>query len=215
MAALLSACGKEPQRAGADTPRDEPVKQAEVEKTRTATEASNAVTSQLLGMKFMASNEAPFACDTLTAEDVEGVIGAETEVFDITEKRKVIRVAVESACLYAYGEDKNPDSIGLRAKFIMVDVYTDEAIRAAGWGTLHDQWWRRSEENSKRFDLMEDVWTAWVDSDHPPDPALLVRQGDVMIEIAYFPPSSSVGTREGNAKIESLARILVEKQKAE
>lgn len=215
MTVLLLGCGKEPQRPGSAEPVGEPVKQAEVADIVPPTDASNAVTSQLLGMRILASEDAPFACDTLSAGDIENIIGAETEVFDVSEKRKSAGAAVDSTCLYAYGEDKNPDSIRLKAKFVRVDVYTDANIKAAGWGTLHEEWLRRSEDNKRRFDLIEGVWAAWVDSDHPPDPALLVRQGDVMFEVAYFPPSSSPGTREENAKIEKIAATLIGNQSSQ
>lgn len=201
---LLFGCGKEPQRAVSSHVEDTPAEQKYF-----TSEPSEVVETHMLGSALLRSAEAPFACDALTVEDVEKVMDAETVTFDVTEKRRANGAAVESSCLFAYGEDKNPDSIRLKAKFISLDVYTDVSVRAAGWGPLHGQWMRRSEENGKRFKLMDDVWAAWVDSDHPPDPALLVWKGEVMFEIAYFPPSSSVGTKEGNAKIEQLARILV------
>lgn len=160
-------------------------------------------------MRYLSSEQAPFACDLVREEDVGEIMGDVTQSFDITGSPQSVG-PVESACLYAYGSDKDPASIGAGALFVRIDVYSDRSYQARGWGTLNEQWIYRTQEGGKKFDFLPDVWAAWVDSDHPPDPALLVRMGDVMFEISYYPPSSSPGTSERNGKIERVAALVLE-----
>ena len=161
-------------------------------------------------MRRLSSDQAPFACDLLLEEQVGEVLGEEAQSFDITTSRQNTG-PVESSCLFAYGPDKNPESIGAGALFVRVDVYSDRSYRSKGWGDLNEQWIYRTQDNIRRFDFYPGVWAAWVDSDHPPDPALLIRSGDVMFEVAYYPPSSSPGSTQANGKIEKIATLLLEK----
>lgn len=163
-------------------------------------------------MQARVSQEAPFACDTLTPEEVGAIVGVETESLDWSQTRREEGTWTDSTCLYAYGENRDPNRLNLKSKFIRVDVYTEASLQAAGWGALHDQWMTRTQWNERRFPFHDGAWAAWVESDHPPDPALLIRQGELMFEIAHYPPTSSQGNEEANAQIESIARILLERQ---
>ena len=210
-ALLLAACGGgsdavAPESGVAVQEAPQPAVQEPV------AEAPPAPAATTPGMRQLSSDQAPFACDLLSAEDVAGVVGAETEVFDVTQKRREEGIWSESTCLFGYGENKDPHKLNLKSRFIRVDVYTDASLRNAGWGSLHDQWATRTELDARRVPFEDGVWAAWVESDHPPDPALLVRQGDVMYEIAHYPPRSSQGDAEKNAQIERLTRILLARQ---
>lgn len=197
----LTACGGEEQgQPAVDAPVLAP----------TADDAAKAVAEsrsrEPLRVPSRTNDQAPFACGVLEAQDVGAILGAETEMHDITDRRHALNVPVESSCLFAYGKDKNPDSIRINAKFVRVDVFTDRSLRQGGWNHLAGLWEHRTVGMKPPFALRPDALAAWVDSEHPPDPALIVRQGEVLYEFAYYPPSSSVGTPEGNAKIEEIAR---------
>lgn len=208
---LLAGCAQEP---------DVPVPPKDVAQSRpeapppepSAPEVP--VAEAVTGMKQLSSNEAPFACDLLTAEDIAGVVGggAGVDVFDATQKRRDDGTWTDSTCLFGFGENKDIHKLNLKSRFVRVDVYTEASLQQAGWGSLQDQWMVRSNYNQSRFDFRDGVWAAWVESDHPPDPALLIRQGEVMFELAHYPPRSSAKDSERNQQIERIARILLDKR---
>lgn len=210
-ALLLAGCDREP-----DVPapsKESPQAQPETHQSESvAPEVS--INEAVTGMKQLSSNEAPFACDLLTADDVASVVGNEfgVEVFDATQKRRDDGIWTDSTCLYGFGENKDIQKLSLKSRFVRVDVYTEASLQQAGWGSLQEQWMVRSNYNQSRFDFHDGAWVAWVESDHPPDPALLIRQGEVMLELAHYPPRSSSKDSERNRQIERIAKILLEKR---
>lgn len=165
-------------------------------------------------MRLLRSEQAPFACDLLEEEVIGEIFDEDVNIIDHTQDRQV-RVPVESTCLLGLGEAASQDAVNIRMSYVRVDVYTDRSLQAREWGSLHDQWSYRLRGEQADVRLVEPgALAAWVDSDHPPDPALLVRMGDVMFEIGYWPPSSSPGSPETNRKIERLADVLVKKVNA-
>lgn len=203
--AVLAACSGKEHAATPNPP------EAHIEENKTAPEPSPAnspaqpvatpapVTHAAPRMKHRASHEAPLACDLITAGEVGLLLEKkDVELFDHTEKRRQNGTWTDSACLFAYGKDKDPDKIGLDSEFVRIDVYTDASLQEADWGPLNEQWQYRT---GRQFDgsglqLHPHAFAAWVDSDHPPDPALLVRQGDVMFEISYYPPAPHAAQRK-------------------
>lgn len=210
-ALLLAGCGREPE---VPVPSKE-LPQAQAEAHQTEAEVPQvSINEAVTGMKQLSSDEAPFACDLLTAEAVASVVGNEfgVEVFDATQKRRDEGIWTDSTCLFGFGENKDIQKLNLKSRFVRVDVYTEASLQQAGWGSLQEQWMVRSNHNQSRFNFHDGVWAAWVESDHPPDPALLIRQGEVMFELAHYPPRSSAKDSERNAQIERVAKILLDKR---
>lgn len=200
---MLTACSQKPEAEPAPT---EALSAVAIESQRVPAREPTPPPAKLPWE--LRSDQAPFACDVLTEEEVKSVFAADVEILDVT-KGRTDSVPVQSSCLYSYGSSTDFRQPG--AKFVRVDILTDESLQAREWGQLQDHWMHRIGDDSNRFSLMPDVWAAWVDSEHPPDPALVLRMGDVMFELAYWPPTSSRGSPEANGKIEALAKILVER----
>lgn len=199
----LAACSEEPAPAPppaptpavAPAPADEPAP-APAEPSR---------------VRVRTSVEAPFACDVLTLEELTPILGDEVTILDATAERKNLGMAVESACMYAFGTNRDPAKLDLDSRFIRVDIYTDASFRAAGHGALQDQWTYRVRDGSGVFLLHDTALASWVESEHPPDPALIVRQGEVMYDLAQYPPVSDRGSPERKAQVEDIARLFLAK----
>ncbi len=204
--ASLAACRDEP--APAPPPAAEPAAVAE------PAPAAAPAPTEPSRVRVLSSTEAPFACDVLTDADLAPILGKDVEILDVTEQRRKYGMSVESACLFAFGENRDPEKINLDSKFVRVDIYTDAAFRAAGHGALEDQWRYRVRDGSTVFHLHDTALAAWVESEHPPDPALIVRQGEVMYDLAYYPATSNPGNPERNAPIEEIARLFLSKLEA-
>lgn len=216
---LLAACGQDeppPAASPQAVEKADPAPAPAQPPARTATPAAAPpppVAAKPV-MKLRKSADAPFACDLLTPAEMGLLLEQKNiEVFDYTQTRRENGTWSDSTCLFAYGKEKDPDKIGMDSQFIRIDVYTDASLQAAEWGPLQDQWEHRArhEADGGGLHLHDQAWAVWVESDHPPDPALLVRQGEVMFEVSYFPPSSSPGTPETRAQIESIARTLLDR----
>ncbi len=202
--ASLAACGGTPEPATA--PAAPPV-QAEVQPDPPAAAAPREPSR----VRVRTSVEAPFACDVLSEEELARVLPDQPTIIDVTAQRRAYGMAVENACLFAFGSNRDPDKIDLDSRFIRVDLYTDASFRAAGHGALQDQWTYRVRDGSTVFHLHETALAAWVDSEHPPDPALIVRQGEVMYDIAQYPAASDQGSPERKAQVEDIARLFLGK----
>jgi len=166
-------------------------------------------------VRVRTSAEAPFACDVLSEEELGRVLPDEPTIIDVTTQRRAYGMAVESACLFAFGRNRDPARIDLDSRFIRVDLYTDASFRAAGHGALQDQWSYRVRDGSTVFHLHDTALAAWVDSEHPPDPALIVRQGEVMYDIAQYPAASDQGSPERKAQVEEIALLFLGKLDAD
>ena len=113
---------------------------------------------------------------------------------------------VESSCLYGYGAAAMHQEVILSLEYIRLDVYSERAMQEQGWGALADYW--RSRLNSRKEGAPEfpGGLVEWVDSEHPPDPSLLIKLGDVMLEVGHWPPGSWPPSSERNRPIELAAR---------
>src|SRR5690606_38008918 len=148
------------------------------------------------------SAEAPFACEVLSAEELVRVLPDEPTIIDGTTQRRADRTAVERACPFACGRNRDPARLDLDARSTRAERYTHASCGAAGPGALQDQWSYRVRDGSTVFHLHDTALAAWVDSEHPPDPALIVRQGEVMYDIAQYPAASDQGSPERKAQVE-------------
>ncbi len=203
--ASLAACSDTPAPAPVPEPAAPPAAEAQPEPPPAATPAEPS------RVRVRTSAEAPFACDVLNEEELGRVLPDAPTIIDVTAARRAYGMAVESACLFAFGSNRDPEKIDLDSRFIRVDLYTDASFRAAGHGALQDQWTYRVRDGSTVFHLHDTALAAWVDSEHPPDPALIVRQGEVMYDIAQYPAASDQGSPERKAQVEEIARLYLGK----
>lgn len=155
-------------------------------------------------MRILTSAEAPFACELLNQAAATAILGQEVTVKDITTARKAdTGNPVESSCLYVKGQGDDLMQPSLR-----VEVWTHAGLEQGGWGSLDKNWTHRSNAGggSKPLEGLPGAWAAWVESEHPPDLSLLVRQGEVMLELTSFPPVSGEQPMVPNALVEQFAR---------
>lgn len=159
-----------------------------------------------------ATVELPATCDVLTPADIETIFSHEFHVSDITNDRKA-HAPVEYSCVINFGRENDTREERRKRRFhaVRIDVYSNRSYVDAGWGTLQENWVYRSGGQSNRFSPLDGASAGWVDSEHPPDQSLLVRNGDYLLELGYWPPSSFKGSPESDGKIEQLAKLILKK----
>lgn len=202
---VLSACGHDDESITAETPPAEtPIATTVVDMP--ATPAAPVPASPLAVLR---SADAPFACDVLKPEDLKVIFDVEVQVRDVTAQRES-HALVDSICQFDFDPAKPFTVSGRSFKSVRVDVLTDRTLRAENAGNMQMQWTYRVGDESRSFALRDGLRAAWVESDHPPDQSLLVRMGEVMLELRYYPPSSFRGSPEANTYIEELASLMLQ-----
>lgn len=163
-------------------------------------------------MQKLTSSEAPFACELLDQATATAILGSDVTIKDVTAERKAdTGNPTESSCLYVKGTGDDPLQPALR-----VEVWTHTGMERGGWGSMDKNWTHRSNAGggSKPLEGLPGAWAAWVESDHPPDLSLLVRQGEVMLELTSFPPVSGEHPMVPNDIVERFARQALSKSAA-
>lgn len=155
----------------------------------------------------LSSEQSPFACDVVSADDVKAIFGTDVTIRDVTAQREAHSL-VDSICQLDFDPAKPFTLDGRTFRGVQVAVFTDRGLREQNAGTLQDQWLHRTRYDEHSFQLDGGIRAAWVDSEHPPDQSLLVRLGDVMLEVGY-PAASFRGSPEANAPIERLATLML------
>lgn len=186
------------EAAKAAAPEDMPLQPPPSETVHTLDEARP--------MKQLTSADAPFACDVVTPEQVAMYLGPNFQIADITADRKNQTMSpVTSTCLLYEGKDPATMTAG-----VIIDIWTEADVIAAGHRGIDGVWTHRASEHARRLEAIPDAWAAWVDSEHAPDRALLVRQGEVMFELISQPfQSSADAPAVPQDKIEQLAIEVV------
>lgn len=199
---VLAGCGAPPE-----TPPPEPTGTAPADVVDSAAVAPPpAVAAPPLAQ--LRSEQSPFACDVVTADDVKAIFGADVTIRDVTAQRESYSL-VDSICQFDFDPAKPFTLDGRPFNGVRVSVFTDRGLRKLDAGSLQDQWQHRTRYDEHSFQLEGGIRAAWVDSEHPPDQSLLVRLGEVMLEVGYYPPASFRGSPQANAPIERLATLML------
>jgi hypothetical protein len=157
------------------------------------------------------SSEAPNACDVMSASEAAELLGAEVKVIDSTDKHIQHRKPVASACYFAFGRDKDPDALGDDAKFVRVQVFTNVTLKNPRNRTAESFFKARRAKHYGDFELGPGFEAFWTTSDHPPDRSLLIHNGEVVIEVQSYPPSSGGTVVVSRPTVEAFALSMYEK----
>lgn len=198
---LLAGCGAPPETPPSEPAATPPAAVADAP----AAAPLPAVAAPPLAQ--LRSEQSPFACDVLTADDVKAIFDTEVTIRDVTAQRESYSL-VDSICQFDFDPARPFTLDGRKFRSVQVQVFTDRGLRALNAGSLQDNWLHRIGYVENSFELDGGIRAAWVESEHPPDQALLVRLGDVMLEVSY-PPSSFRGSPEARAPLERLATLML------
>lgn len=160
------------------------------------------------GARVLRSEVAPNACSVLDAATLEATLGSGMKIVDHSTARRAEGIAhVHSSCLIGTAA-----GVDIMVPALMIDVWTENELQAAGLGSLDRVWQYRANDHAQRITAFPGTLAAWVDATHPPDPALLLRQGFVMIELSSQPFTSSADSPMiPKGVIEQLAAAVVQK----
>ena len=163
------------------------------------------------GFLHLRSEEAPVACAVIDVEILRDSFSENVTVHDISDERRE-RNPVESSCVFAFGSqnESRAERRERRLHGLRIDVWSDRSYQAADWGTLEANWQHRTGHADRWFEIDGLALASWVDSEHPPDQSLLLRTGDVMFELGYYPPTSYSGSPETDARIEQMAAVILQ-----
>ncbi len=157
------------------------------------------------------SADAPNACDVMGDAEAADLLGAEVRVVDATEKHLKLRKPIASACFFAFGKDKNPDQLGDDSRFVRVQVFTNVTLANPRNRTAESFFKARKAKNYGAFDLGPGFEAFWTTSDHPPDRSLLIHNGEVVIEVQSYPPSSGGTVAVSRPTVEAFVLSMYEK----
>lgn len=157
------------------------------------------------------SSDAPNACDVMSDAEAADILGAPVKAIEATERHLKWRKPVASACFFAFGKDKNPDDMTFDSKFVRVQVFTDLTLDNHRKRTAESFFKARKANNFGDFELGPGFEAFWTTSDHPPDRALLIRNGEVVIEVQSYPPSSGGLVVAKRPTVEAFALAMYEK----
>ncbi len=157
------------------------------------------------------SADAPNACDVLSDTEAAEVLGARVKAFDITGRQQQRNRPVSSACLFAFGKVKDPESRGEESKFVRVQVFTDTSLGSVPGRNVDAYFNARRTKFYGALELGPGFEAFWTTSDHPPDRALVIRNGAVVLEVQSYPPSSGAMVAAPRSTVEAFVLSMYEK----
>ena len=157
------------------------------------------------------SADAPNACDVMSDADAAEILGAPVKAIDATDRHLKWRKPVASACLFAFGKDKDPDNLTFDSKFVRVQVFTSVTLDNRRKRTAESFFKARKATNFSDFELGPGFEAFWTTSYHPPYRALLIRNGEVVIEVQSYPPSSGGMVVASRPTVEAFVLSMYEK----
>jgi hypothetical protein len=208
----LSACGKDPEPQPAK--KSEPIVKINPapQQKPPPQEERIAIPAAPPPPEGWTSADAPNACDVLSDDEAAAVLGAPVGAIDITEQQVKLRKPVASACLFAFGKNrKSADISDLDAKFVRVQVFTTVSLDNQRGRTAENYFNARKSTFFGALELGPGFEAFWTTSDHPPDRSLLIRNGDVVLEVQSYPPSSGGNVVAPKPVIEAFVLSMYEK----